>query len=170
MPDERNVDAVDDSPFDTTAVAVDGFHESHALWPDGGPARVPFRIDGKVAHRCAFGVVWCTQYKAPVLRGAVLERMEEIVSTVLAHRHALLVNLEIKPDYVYLTVAISPQFGIHRLVKAVKARTAHLLRDEFPELRSRMPSLWTNAYLVTTVGRGLEPIMIDHFVAQQNVR
>jgi hypothetical protein len=33
-----------------------------------------------------------------------------------------------------------------------------------------MPSMWTNAYLVTTVGRGLGPLAIDHFVAQQNVR
>jgi putative transposase len=100
----------------------------------------------------------------------VHERLEELVSTVLADRQALLLGLEIKPTYVHLTVEISPQFGIHRLVKAVKSRTAYVLRDEFPELRSRMPSMWTNAYLVTTVGRGLEPIMIDHFVEQQNVR
>jgi putative transposase len=51
-------------------------------------------------------------------------RLEELISTVLTDRQALLLDLEIKPNYVALTVEISPQFGIHRLVKPVKGRTA----------------------------------------------
>jgi len=42
--------------------------------------------------------------------------------------------------------------GIHRLVKFVKGSTAHALRQEFPELKQKLPCLWTNSYSVGTVG------------------
>ena len=42
--------------------------------------------------------------------------------------------------------------GIHRLVKQIKGRSSRLLRQEFPSLRRRLPTLWTNSYFVATVG------------------
>ena len=56
------------------------------------------------------------------------------------------------PDHVHLLVDCDPQFGIHRLMKLLKGRSSRVLRDEFPWLRSRLPTLWTNSYLVATVG------------------
>ena len=34
----------------------------------------------------------------------------------------------------------------------IKGRNSRLLRRELPTLRSRLPTLWTNSYLVATVG------------------
>ena len=45
-----------------------------------------------------------------------------------------------------------PQVGIHRLVKLLKGSSAHARRAEFPALKRRLPSLWTNAYVVSSVG------------------
>jgi putative transposase len=53
------------------------------------------------------------------------------------------------PDHVHLLVEVDPQFGIHKLVKAIKARSSRVLREEFPWLMSKLPSLWT---IVATVG------------------
>ena len=55
-------------------------------------------------------------------------------------------------DHVHLVVEVDPQFGVHRLVKAIKGRSSRVLREEFSWLRSRLPSLWTNSYFVATVG------------------
>jgi putative transposase len=63
-----------------------------------------------------------------------------------------LIELQTMPDQVHLLVELDPQFGIHRLVKAIKGRSSRLLRQEFPWLRSRLPTLWTNSYFVATVG------------------
>lgn len=60
--------------------------------------------------------------------------------------------MEVMPDRVHLLVEVDPQFGIHRLVKYIKSRSSRLLRAEFPRLKSRLPTLWTNAYFVSTVG------------------
>ena len=58
------------------------------------------------------------------------------------------------PDHVNLLVEFDPQFCVHRLVKLLKGRTSRLLRQEFEWLRSRLPTLWTNSYFVSTVGGG----------------
>jgi putative transposase len=66
-------------------------------------------------------------------------------------------------------VEVDPQYGVHRLVKAVKGRSSHALREEFPHLRSRLPTLWTNSYLVATVG-GAQDAMVEHYLEQQQGR
>jgi putative transposase len=61
------------------------------------------------------------------------------------------VEVEVMPDHVHLLVEADPQFGIHRLVNAIKGRSSRVLRQEFPSLRSKLPTLWTNSSLVATV-------------------
>ncbi len=39
-----------------------------------------------------------------------------------------------------------------RLEVQIKGRSSRLLREEFPHLRSRLPTLWTKSYFVATVG------------------
>lgn len=125
-------------------------------------------IDEKVAYHCAFDVVWCTQYRAPVITGDVEQRLRAIVVEVVEDKNARLAAMEICPVYAHLVLEVSPKLGIHRLVKAIKARSASVLRDEFSSLRSRLPSLWTNSYLVTTVGRAeISPIIHDYVDAQR---
>jgi putative transposase len=60
--------------------------------------------------------------------------------------------VEVLPDHVHLLVGCDPQLGIRRLVKLLKDYSSHALREEFPALRRRLPSLWTNSYFVATVG------------------
>ena len=53
-------------------------------------------------------------------------------------------------NIVYIRVDIPPTEAVNTAVRNMKRVTAHVLRDEFPELRSRLPSLWTLHYLVST--------------------
>ncbi len=63
----------------------------------------------------------------------------------------------------------TPQYGIHRLVKQIKGRTSRLLRQEFPHLKSRLPTLWTNSYFVATVGGPTLQIVQRYVDNQRNV-
>jgi len=49
-------------------------------------------------------------------------------------------------------IQLDPKFGIHKLIKHIKGRSSRLLRNEFPNLRSRLSTLWINSYFVSTVG------------------
>ncbi len=70
------------------------------------------------------------------------------------------------PDHVHLLVSVDPQFGIHRLVKLIKGRSSRLLRQEFPMLKRKLPTLWTNSYFVGTIG-GAPLSIIKEYIEQQ---
>jgi putative transposase len=65
-------------------------------------------------------------------------------------------------------VEVDPQFGVHRLVKAIKGRSSRALREDFPWLRSRLPSLWTNSYFVVTVSRARLSVIKRHVETQKD--
>jgi putative transposase len=110
------------------------------------------RSNSNVVYRCTFHVVWCPKYRRPVIAGQVDERLKQIIREVCAERDAPIAEMETMPDHVHLLVTVDPQYGIHRLVKQIKGRSSRLLRQEFPHLRRRLPTLWTNSYFVATVG------------------
>lgn len=81
-------------------------------------------------------------------------------------RNAVLVEMEVISDHVHLLVDVDSQYGIHRLIKQIKGRSSRLLREEFPELKRRLPSLWTNSYFVTTTG-GASIDVIKKYIKEQ---
>ena len=94
------------------------------------------------------------------------ERLKTVLAEVIQEQGAWLQALEVMPDHVHLLVEVDPQFGVHRLVKAMKGRSSHALRQEFPHLRSRLPTLWTNSYFVATTG-GAPLAAIKQYVENQ---
>jgi putative transposase len=127
------------------------------------------RSNNNVVYRCTFHVVWCPKYRRKVIDGAMDVRLKEIIREVCAERDAPIVELETMPDHVHLLVSCDPQYGIHRLVKQIKGRSSRLLREEFPYLKSRMPTLWTNSYFVATVGGATLEIVKRYVENQRNV-
>jgi len=93
-------------------------------------------------------------------------RLKEIIYQTAAELPAKVIELEVMPDHVHLWCEVDPQFGIHTLVKRLKGRSSRLLRQEFPWLKSRLPTLWTNSYFVATVG-GAPLAIIKQYIEQQ---
>lgn len=96
-------------------------------------------------------------------------RLKEIVAEVVEEKGAWLIEMKTMADQVHLLVEVDPQFGVHRLVKAIKGRSSRVLREEFPWLKSKLPSLWTNSYFVATVG-GAPLSVINRYVETQKDR
>lgn len=130
---------------------------------------VTLRTNSNIAFQCAFHVVWCPKYRRRVLGGRIEARLKELIREVIEEKRAWLVELEVMPDHVHLLVEVDPQFGIHKLVKAVKGRSSRILRQEFPSLKSKLPTLWTNSYFVATVG-GAPLEVIKRYVENQKNR
>jgi putative transposase len=94
------------------------------------------------------------------------ERLKTILAEQIERLGQDLVELEVMPDHVHLLVGCDPQFGVHRLVKLLKGSSAHALREEFPALKRRLPSLWTNSYYCATVG-GVTLETLQRYVENQ---
>lgn len=126
------------------------------------------RSNNNVVYRCAYHVVWCPKYRRPVIDEAVDARLKQIIREVCAERDCTIIELETMPDHVHLLLECDPQYGIHRLVKQVKGRSSRLLREEFPSLKRRLPTLWTNSYFVATVGGAPLEIVKQYVENQRN--
>lgn len=125
------------------------------------------RSNNNVTYDCSYHVVWCPKWRRPVLdTPGVSERLIAIAHEVSAERDATIIEIETMPDHVHMLVEVDPQYGVHRLVKQIKGRSSRLLRSEFPTLKSRLPTLWTNSYFVSTVG-GAPLEVVKQYVANQ---
>jgi putative transposase len=105
-----------------------------------------------VVYICRYHVVFCPKYRRKALAPPIDERLKIILAEQIERWGQELIELEVMSDHVHLLVGCDPQFGIHRLVKLLKGHSSHVLREEFPALKRRLPSLWTNSYFCATTG------------------
>jgi putative transposase len=129
---------------------------------------VQYKSSRNVTFSAKYHVVWCPKYRRPVLVDGVDTRLKEILQEVAKERQAEIIELEVMPDHVHLLVEVDPQFGVHRLVKLMKGRSSRILRQEFLWLQSRLPTLWTNSYFLSTVG-GAPLAVIKQYIEEQKL-
>ena len=111
-----------------------------------------YKSNHNVVYSCKYHVVWCPKYRRSVLINGVDTRLKELIIETCTLLKVELIEMEIMPDHVHLLLEVDPQFGIHKAVKRIKGYSSKVLRSEFPWLRSRLPTLWSNSYFVSTVG------------------
>ncbi len=98
-----------------------------------------------------FHALWCPNYRRPVLTAPVEARLKEIIRESAANRERTVHALDGRPDHRHLCVGTDPRWAPAEIVGKVKAVSSRLLRQEFPALRSRLPTLWSRSYFITTV-------------------
>ena len=111
-----------------------------------------YKSNNNIVYSCKYHVVWCPKYRRKVLISGVDTRLKELIEEVCQEIHVEIIEMEIMPDHVHLLLEVAPQFGIHKAIKTIKGRTSRILRQEFPKLKTKLPTLWTNSYFVSTVG------------------
>jgi len=126
-----------------------------------------YKSNRNVFYACHYHVVWWTRISQEGIHYRNRRATEaEHSGGVQKSIRQTLKNLRVIPDHVHLLVSVDPQFGIHRLMKLVKGRSSRLLRQEFPVLKRKLLTLWTNSYFVSTTG-GAPLSMIKQYIEQQ---
>jgi putative transposase len=125
-----------------------------------------YKSNNNVVYSCKYHVIWTPKYRRSVLGSPIDFRLKELIKEVCHHRKADLIELEIMPDHVHLLVEVDPQYGIHRLIKEIKGTSSKALRSEFASIKSRLPTLWSNSYFVSTVG-GAPLSVIKQYIENQ---
>ena len=131
--------------------------------------KLSYKSNNNVVYSCKYHVIWCPKFRRPVLIDDVEERLKTIIQDVSDEYSCEVINLEIMPDHVHLLVEVDPQFGIHKLIKTIKGRSSRIIRSEFKWIKSRLPTLWSNSYFVSTVG-GAPLDVIKQYVKTQKYK
>ena len=61
-----------------------------------------------------------------------------------------MLNLTVQPDHIHLFVRAWPETSAAEVVKECKGFTSHELRAKYPDLKRKLPSLWTRSYFAST--------------------
>lgn len=125
-----------------------------------------YKSNNNIVYSCKYHIVWCPKYRRKVLIGDVETRLKELLIESCSNMNVDIIEMELMPDHVHLLIEVNPQFGVHKAIKNMKGRTSKILRDEFPHLKTKLPTLWTNSYFVSTVG-GAPLSVIKEYIENQ---
>ena len=122
-----------------------------------------------LVYKNKFHVVFCPKYRRPVLVDGVDVRLKEILLEKAAELDVKILSMEIMPDHVHLFISFDPRLMLHKIIKILKGSSSRILREEFPSLKSRLPSLWTRSYFSCSVGHIGEAAVRRYIEEQKNV-
>jgi len=126
----------------------------------------PYRRGRHAVHAVKYHFVFCPKRRASVLKGAVANRLEEVLHEVAEEHEWEINSLAIRPDHVHLFVQADTRHAPYQVIHRFKRTSAHILRDEFDRLH-RLPSLWTRSYFVSTTGKVSEQV-VEQYIEDQS--
>ena len=124
------------------------------------------------SRHCVYNIsyhLWCPKYRRPVLIDGVDKRLKELLNEKAAELNIRIESMEVMPDYVHMFVKSNPIIPVHHIVSQFKGHSSRVLRDEFPWLRSRLPSLWTHSYYCESIGHISEETIRKYIDDQKKV-
>ena len=115
-----------------------------------------------------YHLVWCPKYRRKVLTGEIAEELRSLLYQKAQELDVTIEALEIMPDHVHLFIESDPTEAPQRLANQFKGYTSRLLRQKFPQLRSRLPSLWSRSYYIGSVGHVSEETVKRYIEMQKS--
>lgn len=128
-----------------------------------------YKSDSHYTYSCRFQIVFCPKYRCPVLVDGVKDRLKEIISEYAKSASIDILRMEIMPDNVRLLLDCPIDAAPLAVAKSIKQRSANILKREFPNLKSRLPNLWTRNVFIATVG-SVSLDVVDTYIVNQKKR
>lgn len=99
-------------------------------------------------------LVLTTKYRRKVINKAALERLHEIVESLMMQWDCKLVEFNGESDHIYLLFQYHPNITLSKLVNNLKSVTSRRLRQEFPEIEQSYHKdvFWNGSYFVASCG------------------
>lgn len=119
-------------------------------------------------YNLGYHLIWCPKYRRKVLIGDIESRLKELLLEKADELGLVIEKMETMPDHVHLFVKAKPTDAPHFIVGQLKGYTSFNLRNEFAELKSKLPTLWTRSYYIESVGHLSEETVKKYIENQKN--
>ncbi|MBU2052389.1 IS200/IS605 family transposase [Patescibacteria group bacterium] len=128
--------------------------------------RTEYAKNAGAVYSLKYHLVWCPKYRRPVLVGDVASRLKVLLNEKAVQLKATIHALEVMPDHVHLFLETDPTRAPAHIAFQFKGYTSNVLRREFPELKSRLPTLWSRSYFIGSIG-SVTAAAIQHYIDSQ---
>lgn len=127
-----------------------------------------YNTDNHLIYSCQYHVIFCPKYRRRVLVGEIEKRLKELILEKQEEYGYTVLDMEVMPDHVHLLLDANPKIGIYRIVSKIKGYTSNSLRTEFPELKKKLPTLWTLSRFISSVGAVSLEVVKKYIEGQKN--
>jgi putative transposase len=117
---------------------------------------------------CQYHVVFTTKYRRKVLSDNIQKRLKELINEKQNEYEFKIIEIETMSDHVHLLLDVNPHEGIYKIIGKIKGYTSNILREEFPELKRKLPTLWTRSKFISTVGSVSLEVVKKYIEDQKN--
>ncbi len=122
----------------------------------------------KAIYNIAYHLIWCPKYRRKVLVDKKESRLKQLLLHKADEMQLIIEKMEVMPDHVHLFVKASPTDSPHWIVRQLKGYTSRMMRLEFSDLKSRLPTLWTRSYYCESIGHISEETIKRYIEQQKN--
>ena len=127
-----------------------------------------YSVSKTCVYNLGYHLIWCTKYRRKVLSPKIELRLKELIRKKAEEIEVEIVEMETMPDHIHIFVKSKPTYSPHFIVQQFKGYSSRELREEFSELRSRLPSLWTRSDFCESVGCISADAIIRYIENQKN--
>jgi REP element-mobilizing transposase RayT len=130
-------------------------------------AQVKERVNKKrgIYYSLEVHLAWCTRKARRHLEGAACEDVKSRLEQTVVNHDWELVRLDIQPTHVLMTLRISPDHSVGRVVRNFKNSTAALWL--LHPLRFKGRGLWASGYVAATTKEDRDA-MLEDFLAEKS--
>lgn len=127
------------------------------------------KTDEHLVYSCQYHVIFCPKYRRKVLEQCIAKKLNQLIHEKQNEYGYEVLDIEILPDHVHLLIDVNPKVGVFTVVNKIKGYTSRVLREEFPDLKSRLPTLWTESKFISSVGTVTLEIVKRYIEEQRTV-
>ena len=127
-----------------------------------------YRKSAHATYDLKYHLVWITKYRKPVLRGAVGQRVRDLIRQTCATLDVEIVKGHVAVDHVHLLVSVPPQVSVSDLMRLIKGRSSRRMLDEFGELKKQFwgQHLWARGYFAVSSGNVTDDVIARYIEMQ----
>jgi putative transposase len=128
-----------------------------------------YQRDEHRVHLIVFHLVWTPKRRKAILVGEIAKDCKTLIERKCGQRGWEILQLSVQPDHIHLFVRAWPETSASQIVKECKGLTSHELRGKYPDLKRRLPSLWTRSFFAATAGNVSQETIQKYIIAQRGV-
>ena len=125
-----------------------------------------WKKSNKSVYNVGYHLIWCPKYRRKVLVPPIDAELKVLLLKKATEIKIEIEKMEVLPDHIHLFVKGDPTSAPHWIVQQLKGYTSKMLRDKYPQLKSKLPTLWTRSYYCESVGH-ISEATIKRYIEEQ---
>jgi len=127
-----------------------------------------YRRSSHTVYDIKYHLVWITKYRKPVLRGAIAERVRDLIREICKARDVEILKGHVSADHVHIFVSVPPHISVSQLVQWIKGKTSRKMLVEFKALSRAFwgRRIWGRGYFVASSGHVTDEAIMNYIEQQ----